>query len=54
MLFAVAEVVLQMVALGLERIVVLVLDLPARATGGDDISDILVRDREVGGVIALW
>jgi hypothetical protein len=48
MFLAVAEVVLQRIALGFERVVVFVLDFPACATGGDEGGDILVGDRPVG------
>ena len=40
MLFAMAIVVLEAVALGLERIVVFVLDLPAAASGFDNGDDV--------------
>ena len=45
---AVAEVVFEVIALGLEGVVVFVLDLPAGATGGDDAGDIFIGDLEVG------
>ena len=48
MFLAVAEVMLQMIALGFERVVVFVLDLPACAAGGDEGGGVLVGDRPVG------
>jgi len=45
MLLAVAIVVLEAVAFGLERIVVLVLDLPAAAPGGHESNDRVGVDR---------
>jgi hypothetical protein len=49
MLFAVAVVVLEAIALGLERIVVFVLDLPAAAPRGDDRDDVVPSDRHGAG-----
>ena len=46
-LFPMAEVVLQVVALGLECVVVLVLDLPSAPCGGDDTGDIFIVDPPV-------
>lgn len=48
MLFAVAEVMFQMVALGLEGVVVLVFNLPTRAARGDDAGDVFVGDLKIG------
>jgi hypothetical protein len=47
-LLAVTEVVLEMVALGLEGVVVLVLDLPAGAGRGHPGGDVLLGDGPVG------
>lgn len=43
-----SEVVLQVVALGLERIVVFVLDFPAGTPGRDDAGNVVLGNREVG------
>ena len=43
-----AEIVLQVVALGFERIVVFVLDLPSRTARGGDGGDIFVGDASIG------
>lgn len=48
MFIAVAEVMFQVIALGFQRVVVLVLDLPSRATGDDDAGDVLLGDFEIG------
>ena len=48
MLLAVAEVVFEVIALGLERVVVLVFDLPPGAARGDDRGHVLLGDFEVG------
>lgn len=48
MLFAVAKVMFQVLALGLKRVVVLVFDLPARPPRGDDRGDVGLGDFEVG------
>ncbi len=48
MLFAVAEVVFEMVALGLEHIVVLVFGLPVAATSSGNLQRLRVSDRVVG------
>jgi hypothetical protein len=47
-LFAVAEVVLQVIALGFEDIVVFVFTLPAGLTGFDDLDHGLVREGMIG------
>ena len=47
-LFAVAEVVFEVIALGLEGVVVFVLDLPASPARGDDALHVLVGEGEVG------
>lgn len=49
MLLAVAVVVLKAIAFGLERIVVLVLDLPAAAPCGDDGDDVVLVQRNGAG-----
>ena len=46
---AMAEVVLEAIALGLERVVVLVLDLPARPPGRDDVAHRLGRHGQGAG-----
>ena len=61
MLLAMAEVMLQVVALGLERVVVLVLDLPAGSTGGNDACTVTaltlpgttIQLSNQGGIITL-
>lgn len=45
---AVAEVVLQVVALGLEHVVAFILDLPPRASGGHQARDVAGVDLPVG------
>ena len=39
-----AEVVIEVIALGLERIVVLILDFPSRAASGGKLGDVVFRD----------
>ena len=46
--FTVAEIVLEVVALGLERIEALVLDLPSGATAGGKLDDGAAVDRQIG------
>ena len=46
---AVAEGVLEVVALGLQGVVVLVLDFPAAAPGLDDLGDVAAVQRQAGG-----
>ena len=48
MLLAVAEIVRQMVALGFERVIVFVLDFPARSASFNDLGDIALIDRLPG------
>jgi hypothetical protein len=48
LLLAVAEVVFEVIALGLERVVVLVFDLPPSAACGDEGDYVLLGDFEVG------
>ena len=48
LLLAVTQVVFEMVALGLEGVVVLVLDLPAGPPGSDQAGDVGLVDRPVG------
>ena len=48
MLFAMTKVVLQMIALGLEHIVVFVLDLPTRPPGGHPPGHVVGADVPVG------
>src|SRR5208283_4775045 len=45
---AVAEIVLEFVAVIFQNVEALVLDLPARATAGDDLGDIVFRDGKAG------
>ena len=47
-LFAVAEIVLEVVAVVLEDVEGLVLDLPARAAAGGEFGDVVTIDRQVG------
>lgn len=47
-LLAVAKVVREVVALGLQRVVVLVFDLPAAASCRDDLGDVTVVQRQAG------
>ena len=48
MLFAVSEIVFQVVALGFQSIVIFVLDLPPRPPGFNYGGDIFGRERNVG------
>ena len=48
LLFAMTEVMFQVIALGLERIIVFVFDFPTGAAGGGKGGDVLVGDREIG------
>ena len=53
-LLSVAEVVLEAVALGFEGVVVLVLDLPARAPGGDDLAHVVgAHGQRAGKAVAV-
>ena len=46
MLLAVAIVVLEVVTFGFQRVVVFIFDLPAAASGGDDLQHILLIERQ--------
>ena len=48
MLFAMAEIMLQVIALGFEGIVVFVFDLPAGAPASDQVGDVFAGDFEIG------
>ena len=48
MLIAATEVMFEIVALGFQRVIVLVFDLPAGAARGDDTSDVLIGDFKIG------
>jgi len=52
-LLAVAEVVPEVVALGLQGVVVFVLDLPAAPPGLDDLRHVAVVQRQVGRKAAI-
>ena len=49
MLLAMAEVVLQVVALGLEGVVVFILNLPSGPSGSNNLSDDTIADSMTGG-----